>query len=423
MKKNILNIILPVISFSSMVVGIEDLCYYIAWRIFIMAVVIVLFVLALVLIKRKAKLSLIIISFIASFIISGALCYDYSSIKRTEKTKELWHDYLSENRNKKMTNIEIEAIEHNNPIAQYELACNYLNGNNGYTMDFESAKYFAQRSADQGNAKAHDLLAYMYLIGRGCQPDTLGAISNSIQAIKEGYLDISVPLLILLKNSNIRLKENDSLLIINSYYAGKYIDSLATVLSDTTGLYIDIYPALSPEDIIRCDQLSDDGYHKATEVIYSDALIKLDTINIYKYSSKLKDMGRIPDYPTMRFIFMYSIYGDSYYPSSLTGTEIDSFIERSIKNQDYLSLVSPSDFALYGRYADKFSYYKYALAQYNRVKYLRKNKELLYVPIISMVDDLDRLFDYSKSFLEESTKELTSEMKKRPYVFSSYSSR
>jgi len=417
MKKSIFNIILPVVSFSSMVVGIEDLCYYMAWRIFILVVVVVLFVLALVLIKRKAKLSLIIISFIASFTIAGTLCYDYSSIKRTEKAKDLWLDYLSENRNKNMTNMEIEAIENNNPYAQYELACNYLNGNNGYNMDFESAKDFAQRSADQGNAKAHDLLAYMYLIGRGCQPDTSRAISNSIQAIKEGFLDISAPLLILLKNKNIRLTERDSILIINSYYAGRYIDSLATFLSDTTGSYKDKYPTLSPIDKNRCEQLSDDGYHKATEVLYSDALINLDTNNIYKYSSKLKDMGRIPDFPAMRSIFMHSIYGDSYYPSSLTDKEIDSFIERSIKNQDYLSLVSPSDFALYSSYTNVFTYYKYALAQYNRVKFLRKNKILLYVPILSMEDDLDRLFDYSKNFLEESTKELTSEMKKRPYVF------
>ena len=175
----------------------------------------------------------------------------------------------------------------------------------------------------------------MYLVGRGCEPDTIRAIANGVQAIQEGLLDMSTPLLALIHKNNIHLKERDSILIYNSYNAGKYIDSLAIVISDTTGSSKGEYPTLSSKDRIKCEQLSDDGYHIATEVLYSDALLRLDTINIDKYSSQLNDMGRIPDYPKMRSIFMCSIYGENYYPKFSTGKEWDSFIERSI-NYEYL---------------------------------------------------------------------------------------
>lgn len=415
MKKAILNYVLPLFSFSSMVVGIDDVCQNIVWRYFIFFVAIGLLVYSIVLIRKNSEHSVIFISVASAVILGVTVMIDYNTYEKSRRNATLYHNYLQEkNSNSSLTPLERKAIIDNDATAQMKLANNYLFGNNGYQLDYQKARDFAQRSADQGFADAHDFLANIYLRGRGCEPDTARAVANMIHALKEGKLGLS-NYLITFDISSMHLSRKDSLLVMDSYQNASYIDSIYNRCTRSSGdLDLDLFHHMMKENEGQILKLADNGYPFAVELLFFDALINNKKGECHQYSVLLNGMGRIPDLPGMRGFFYDALLGSDY----LSWKTDEEFVEKCIEIQNFMSMACESEYMSLEQFTNSILRYKYNLAQFNRALFLRDNSSALYSPSVTLKEDIEKEFLFAKNCLVISTNQLASEMISQPFVFS-----
>lgn len=113
---------------------------------------------------------------------------------------------------------------------QYELAMNYLYGENGYSQnDKEAVKWFT-KSADQGESSAQNNLAIMHLNGRGTKQSTELAKKYFLMAANQNHVNGQIQTaLILLNEGDKRDAEKWLRLAVKNedtyayYYLGKYL--------------------------------------------------------------------------------------------------------------------------------------------------------------------------------------------------------
>ncbi len=413
MKKAVLNYILPLFSFSSMVIGIEDVCKSFAWRLFIGVVAFALLSYAYVLIKKKAPLSVIATSVISAIILSVTVTIDYKKNEKMMRISASYQEYLHEiDSTRILSKLEREAIINKDARAQFELAKQYLFGREAYPLDYSKAIDFAQRSADQGYAYAHELLANIYLRGRGCEPDTARAVSNMIQALKEGNLNLSRYVLTFDVN-NLHLSRKDSLLVIESLQGASYIDSLITSCKDSEGtLCIDSFLQTINSRKKQIRILADKGYSTATELLFFNALLS-NKDECHELCRELYEKGRIPDTPTMRGLFFTYLLGPDY--ESWKSDE--EFVEKYVGNQDFMTMAFQSEYISLHNIKDLLLRYKYNLSQFQRAQYLKAHSDELYIPAVILNDDINQDYLFARYCLGVCTDQVTSEMKSKPFVF------
>lgn len=417
MKKAILSYVLPLFSFSSMVVGIDDVCHSFVWCLFILVVAIGLLVYSIVLITKKSKVSVITISAVSAVILGVTVIVDYSNYEKLRRNAALYHKYLQEkNGTTSLTPLERKAILDKDAASQLKLANYYLYGSNGYQLDYQKAREFAQNSADQGFADAHDFLANIYLRGRGCAPDTARAVSNMIQALKEGKLGLS-KYLISFDISSMHLSKKDSLIVMDSYHNASYLDSLFNACKKSTSeLDIELFHRTMKANRGHIQKLADNGYPFAVELLFFEALIKNEPDKCYQYSIQLNDLGRIPDLPVMRGFFYDSLLGSEYQ----TWKTDEEFVEKHIDNQDFMSMGFEWEYISLEQFKNSILRYKYNLAQFKRAQYLRENSSYLYSPAVTFNEDIEKDYLFAKNCLVISTNQLASEMISQPFVFSNH---
>ncbi len=415
MNKTILSFILTFFSFSSMIVGIEDVCNSLAWRLFIGIVALGLLAYSFILYKKNADRSLIFTAAAAAVVLVVTVIVDYNTYEKSRRNATLYHNYLQEkNSNSSFTPLERKALIDNDATAQLKLANNYLYGNNGYQLDYQKARDFAQRSADQGFADAHDFLANIYLKGRGCEPDTARAVSNMIQALKEGNLGLS-KYLISFDIGSMHLSRKDSLLVADCYHSALYLDSLCSSCTKSTGqLDNDLFDRTMKEQKKQILRLADNGYPFAVELLFFDALINNRTVECHQYSVQLNEMGRIPDLPVMRGFFYDALLGPDYQKWK---TE-EEYVEKHIDNQDFMGLGIEWEYISLDNLKNPILRYKYNLAQFKRAQYLREYSDYIYTPAVTFNEDVEKEYLFAKNCLVISTNQLASEMISQPFVFS-----
>lgn len=403
-------------SVVTLLFNIGDVCNVLFWRIFFFTISAVLFAFGIFILCNKAipnKIAGIVI--FISILIAGAVWYHYKQYVDNSRRNELWREDLRINQDKSanMSDLEKSAILDNDARSQYHLAKNYLYARENYDYDFGKAKDFAQKAADQGNPKAHALLAVIYTKGYGFEPNHPQAFSNIVLSIKGGY-EQSLSLLSLLDSSSFQVSSKDSLILHECIQNRAYLDSLYDVLLDAYSKKQDDFHIVQAHKV-RCQPLSDAGYYRATELLYYDALLdSTQSQQLPKYAQKLQEYDKIPDRPTMRTFFFKAIRGEM--EASSRPDDDKEIVERSISDQDFWYSIILDDFDK--RFIqDQFYRYEYDLAFYQRSKYLLANKDNLNTIFFELDDDLDQMYAIARKSLSDCTKELREEMINRPFLF------
>lgn len=367
----------------------------------------------LMLCKEWTKKSVSWAVLIAGFLIAGTLIYNYIVQELNATRNELWRDTLRSNKNDglAMTDLEKSAVIDNDDLAQYTLARNLVYGDNGYDFDFAKAKDFAQKSADQGNPKAHALLAVIYSKGYGIKPDYQQAFSNIRQSIKDGY-EQGLSLLPLLDSASFKLSPKDSIDIYECVQNGAYLDSIYDAVSTAfkeKGMQA-CYPIIRANKD-RCQRLSDLDYYRATDLLYFEAFgDPTRQQELHEYAKKLAEHGRIPDLPAMRSFFFQALDGIKELSDE---TEL---VERAIANQDFWYSIMWDGYDK--RYIkDLTNRYEYNLAFFERSKYLLANQDNLNSLFFELDEDLNQIYATAKNSLSDCTMELKEQMQDRPYLF------
>lgn len=408
------NIFLTGLSIVSLLYSISGVCQDTRWLIGFSVLALLLIAGGiLMLCKEWTKKSVSWVVLIAGFLIAGTLAYNYHVHEQNSKRNELWRETLESSKNDgiAMTDLEKSALLDNDALAQYTLAHNLVYGENGYDFDFAKAKEFAQKSADQGNPKAHALLAVIYSKGYGIKPDCQQAFSNIILSIQDGY-EQGLSLLPLLDSARFRISSKDSIDLHECIQNGVYLDSLYEVVSTAFSekRMQDCYPIIRANKD-RCLRLSDLDYYRATDLLYFEAFgDPTQQQELHEYAEKLAKHGRIPDLPAMRSFFFQALNGIEKHSSD------KDLVEKAIANQDYWYSTMMDDYDKI--YIKDLTYrYEYDLAFYERSKYLLANQDNLNSLFFEMNEDLNQINAIAKKSLSDCTQELRMEMLGRPYLF------
>lgn len=416
MKRLLTNIFLPGISIASLLTSIVEVSLDNGWFFFFLLVASLLLGGGVVLLFKglaKKLLPWLSIAFGAAIFITAI--GTHNDQKDNILRNELWSDELR-NRTEQgvaMKPLEKSAILDNDALSQFHLAENYLYGNDEYDSDFEKAKDFAQKSADQGNPRAHALLARIYSQGYGVEPDYQSAFSNIILSLKGGD-EQSLSLLSLLDSADFRVSSKDSLVLNECVRNTTFLDSLYSVVSIT--FHTKGFPACFPiirKHKERCRELSDAGYSRAAELLYSEVWGDPNRQQEQQqYTQILFANDRIPDLPLMRSMFFQAMRGGQQPASE------KEFVERAIKNRDFWGSLDYVDFDK--RNIHDLTYrYEYDRAFYERSKYLLTNqKELdsLYFQIDES-NHISLMRQNAKISLSDCTEEIRRMMHNRPTVF------
>ena len=363
--------------------------------------------------KKQTKSAVSWVMLISGCLILGTLLYDYHILKESAKRNELWRDTLRKNHDEGMalTDLERSASLDNDARSQYTLAHNLLYGENGYDFDIAKAKEYAQKSADQGNAKANALLAVIYSKGLGNKPDYQQALSNIRLALKGGY-EQGLSLLPLIDSTDFKLSQRDSIDLQECIQNRAFLDSLYSIVTETfssKGMSA-CYPIVRANKE-RCLELSDKGYYRATDLLYFDAFGDPSQEQLlHQCAMTLAEQDRIPDMPTMRAFFLQALNG----PLKSTGEK--DLVESAITDNNFWTAMIWDDFDK--RYIpDLTSRYDYNLAFYERSKYLLANQDNLNSLFFGLDEDPLQMNVIAKSRLSDCTQDLKQEMQKRPYLF------
>lgn len=414
MRHFITNIFLPGFSIISLLFSISDVCYNEWWFwVFVVFSLLLIAVGAYLLAKHLAKKSVswvILSAGILIFLTAG--CNRYIQ-KENSQRNELWRDYVKSHRDKeqKLTDLEKSAIIDKDARSEYNLAYNLVYGRDGYKFDFAKAKEYAQESADQGNPKAHALLAIIYSKGYGCQPNYQQAFSNLILSIKGGY-EQSMTLLPLLDSASFKISPKDSLVLQECVHNRAYLDSLYDVVSTsftTKGMESCYSIVRAHKD--RCSILSELGYYRATELLYFESFGDPNqTEQLHHYAEELAKYDRIPDMPTMRSFFFQALDGIIKYSGD------KEVVEHAIANQDYWNAIIWNDYDK--EFIHDITYrYEFDLAFYERSRYLLANRDNLNSLFFGLNEDLDRIHEIARKNLSDCILELRKEMLNKPFLF------
>ena len=414
MRRFITNYFLPGFSIVSLVYSIGEVSHNEWWFWgFVVFSILLIGSGAYVLAKHLADKTVSWVILFAGVLILGWDVYSHTDQKNNSQRNELWRDIVKNNRKEaqKLTDLEKSAILDKDARSQYNLAYNYVYGKNGYGLDFEKAREYAQESADQGNPKAHALLAIIYSKGYGCKPNYQQAFSNLILSMKGGY-EQSMSLLPLLDSASFKISPKDSLVLLECVQNRSYLDSLYNVVTSMFTTEGPLYCcSIIREHKDRCTFLSEMGYYRATELLYFEAFADTTQAQqLHHYAEKLASYDKIPDMPSMRYFFYKALNG--VHQSSCD----KDLVEQAIVNQDYLSATFVED---YGKeFIRDLTYrYQYDLAFYERSKYLLANRDNLNSLFFELDDDLDSFHATARKCLSDCIGELKKEMLNKPYLF------
>ncbi len=408
------NIFLTGLSIVSLLYSISGVCQDTRWLIGFSVLSLLLIAGGIVMLcKQWTKKSVSWVVLIAGLLIAGTLAYNFHVQEQNVKRNELWRDTLRSDKNAgiAMTDLEKSAVLGNDPLAQYALAHNLVYGENGYDFDFAKAKEFAQKSADQGNSKAHALLAVIYSKGYGIKPDYQQAFSNILLSIKDGY-EQGLSLLPLLDSASFRISPKDSIDIYQCVQNGAYLDSLYDAVSTAVkekGMQA-CYPIIRANKD-RCQRLSELDYYRATDLLYFEAFgDPTRQHELHEYAKKLAEHGRIPDLPAMRSFFFQALNGIEEHSDDA------ELVESAIANQDFWYSTQWEGYDK--RFIKDLTYrYEYDRAFFERSKYLIANQDNLNSLFFELNEDLTQVYAIAKNNLSDCTQELRTEMLGRPYLF------
>lgn len=102
---------------------------------------------------------------------------------------------------------EFQLAKYGNVDAQYNVAMNFLNGEEGYPKDYNQAKRWFEIASDQGDASAQNALGIIYLRGVGGDKDLTKAEYYYRLAANKNHENAQLQLALILLNS----KKSDNL--------------------------------------------------------------------------------------------------------------------------------------------------------------------------------------------------------------------
>lgn len=102
---------------------------------------------------------------------------------------------------------EFQLAKYGNVDAQYNVAMNFLNGEEGYPKDYNQAKRWFEIASDQGDASAQNALGIIYLRGLGGDKDLTKAEYYYRLAANKNHENAQLQLALILLNS----KKSDNL--------------------------------------------------------------------------------------------------------------------------------------------------------------------------------------------------------------------
>ncbi|MDQ9949764.1 tetratricopeptide repeat protein [Acinetobacter sp. 12966] len=96
---------------------------------------------------------------------------------------------------------EFQLAKYGNLDAQYNVAMNFLNGEEGYPKDYNQAKRWFEIASDQGDASAQNALGIIYLRGLGGDKDLSKAEYYYRLAANKNHENAQLQLALILLNS------------------------------------------------------------------------------------------------------------------------------------------------------------------------------------------------------------------------------
>lgn len=141
------------------------------------------------------------------------------------------------NTDKVAVSVTKEDIKNEDTDEYYDLAMDYLYGENGKSQDDSQALHWFKKAADMGDASAQNNLAILYAVGRGTKKDTLkaeeyfrmaadqnhpnGLVQTAkILLARDGSKNTEQQALALLEKA-VLLDSNDALVVLSELYFSK----------------------------------------------------------------------------------------------------------------------------------------------------------------------------------------------------------
>ncbi|OEC85132.1 tetratricopeptide repeat protein, partial [Acinetobacter sp. YK3] len=97
---------------------------------------------------------------------------------------------------------EFKLAETGNVDAQYNVAMNFLNGDEGYPKDYDQAKRWLEMASEQGDASAQNALGIIYLRGLGGDKNLSKSEYYYRLAANQNHENAQLQLALILLNNN-----------------------------------------------------------------------------------------------------------------------------------------------------------------------------------------------------------------------------
>lgn len=97
---------------------------------------------------------------------------------------------------------EFKLAETGNVDAQYNVAMNFLNGDEGYPKDYDQAKRWLEMASEQGDASAQNALGIIYLRGLGDGKNLIKSEYYYRLAANKNHENAQLQLALILLNKN-----------------------------------------------------------------------------------------------------------------------------------------------------------------------------------------------------------------------------
>lgn len=97
---------------------------------------------------------------------------------------------------------EFKLAETGNVDAQYNVAMNFLNGDEGYPKDYDQAKRWLEKASEQGDASAQNALGIIYLRGLGGDKNISKSEYYYRLAANKNHENAQLQLALILLNNN-----------------------------------------------------------------------------------------------------------------------------------------------------------------------------------------------------------------------------
>lgn len=355
MKKILVKVVVPILGTGSTIVELTQDAVYCQW---LMAIAVLSFFTCIAFIEKLGKYFWFIIFLPVILFVFSLIGYK----RETSFAKQIstWVAYIEAQPASKIDILK-RAADNNDGPAQYDLAEYYVEHH-----QYSLARTYAQKAADNGNSKAHGLLAEIYFHGNGCVPDARQAISNVIMAHQLNRIRYDSWIaewkehgLVLTPREEFRLAQCEE-----TYRQVETIIQSMNKAYDESGNNGAIRVLSNHRS--KLERMSLEGYLPATELLYvlELSLHNFRSDRIMYLANVLYQANHIPTSPAdrVRFFqnFKYKDYSSSRY-------------DEYIADKFYYDLTAPKiDYGLYSPYF-YIKQYRLFTEQYNWIYNLAVN--------------------------------------------------